>query len=228
METIIAGFQTGMLLDVGRYEEAEALCADLLGPQRPMLVVPGMILAQMSLSQSLTRRGEYASARTHLNELIPLARRFGGSLFFAPALAAQAELEQTQGNLVAAREAMRESLATCLATGAVAHATRVLGTAVRLLAEPECMSLVELTRRNASRHPSFQAHLSDADAVLSGDPEMFDSAAGQFRNLGLRYQEARCLLEARQLERAASMLKELGLEAGPLGARLAELRHHDA
>ena len=70
------------------------------------------------------------------------------------------------------------------------------------------------------RDPAFQAILDEVEGVLHGDRDRFAQAAEIYRSFELPYQEARCRLEAGDLDRARELIRRFGLENGPLGARL--------
>jgi hypothetical protein len=65
--------------------------------------------------------------------------------------------------------------------------------------------------------------VDEAEGVLHGDRERFAKAAEIYRSFELPYQEARCRLEAGDLDRAGQLIRRFGLENGPLGSRLREI-----
>jgi hypothetical protein len=67
------------------------------------------------------------------------------------------------------------------------------------------------------------AAVAEAEAWLSRTPQAFAEAARHYAALKMPYEEARCQLEAGDLERARDLITRFRLEKGPLGARLNEL-----
>ena len=221
-EWFIAGNQAVMLCDLGRYSEAEELAREILGPQRAVCGTDGTVNAALPLSQVLVRTGRYEEALQLLDEILPLARQVGGTELLEPILIAQAELEEGRGNLAAARQSLSEASRLVLATPAVAHWFRTVVPAARLMTRREAEDVLERVRRYAT-HPGFRARVVEAEATLARDPDRFRKAAEQYGELELPYPEARCRLECGDLERAREIVDKLGLQDGPLGARLREL-----
>jgi adenylate cyclase len=216
-ETIIAGAEAAMRAELGQYDEASAICSEILDPQQPVVVAPSIFLASLALAQSSTRRGRYAEARELLDRLVPRARRFGGSLFLAPALAAESELEQARGNREDAQSAISEAAEIVMGSGAITHALRILFAAGQALPRNRAEQLLTWGRRFAPRHEGFEAHLLELDALIHQDSRAFASAARLYERLQLPYQEARCLIEAGDIGRAEAIVKRFGLQDGPLG-----------
>lgn len=218
-EWFIAANEASMLAELGQYEDAEDLSREMLTSQRSVLGAAGIVSAGKGLALVLVRRGRYEEARELMDELLPLARRIGGGEYLAPALVEEAELEEARGNVAAARQAVAEAVQIVLDTPSVEHWFHTLVSAVRLLPEEQSVDLFQRVRELA-RHPSQEAILTEAKALLRDDPEMSQTAADLYASLELPYQEARCQLEAGDLDRAAKIIKRLGLEEGPLGARM--------
>jgi hypothetical protein len=109
-----------------------------------------------------------------------------------------------------------------LASSTVVHGIYVLVAAAAL----EAARLLELLDRfrTGGRDAVFLGPLAEAEAWLSADREGFARAADLYASLELPYQEARSALEAGQAERAGEIIRRFGLEDGPLGARLQQLR----
>ncbi|MGH9167493.1 MAG: adenylate/guanylate cyclase domain-containing protein [Acidimicrobiia bacterium] len=218
-EWFIAGNEAGDLVELGRYEEAESLCRQMLGEQRPVLGVPGTVNALGTLASSLIRRGSYEEARRITDELLPLARRMGGSEYLAPNLIEEALLEEARGNPAAARQAAAEAVSVVLDTPSLQHGFRILVPVVYLLPPEETAPFRQ--RLAALRdHPSQVAILTEAGSIVQGDRSLFAQAADLYGALDLPYQEARARLGAGDLERARRIIERFGLEEGPLGARL--------
>jgi hypothetical protein len=70
------------------------------------------------------------------------------------------------------------------------------------------------------KDPSQEAPLIEARAILDGDAAGHVRAAEIFASLQLPYQEARCRIQAGQLDRAHEIIERYGLKDGPLGALL--------
>ena len=86
-----------------------------------------------------------------------------------------------------------------------------------------CETRKRRTPHSLPHHPSFEARLTEADALLGEDQALFARAADLYRSFGAAIDEARCRLEARDLERAGELIRQCGIEGGPLGSRLDEL-----
>lgn len=222
-EMFIASNEAGALTDLGRYEDAEALAAVALTEQRAMKGVPGIVNAGSVLVVVWTRRGRYDEARAVIDDILPLARGLGGTEFLSLTLGLEAELEWARGNVAAAGQAMVEATEMVLAAPTVWHVVQLLALAARLLPPERARELVDRVRP-AARDPSWEAVLAEAEAILEQDHARFARAAELCASLELPYQEARCRLEAGELDRAAAIIKKFGLENGPLGARLRSRR----
>ncbi len=222
-ELLLAAREAEMLAWGGDYVGATALCHEILGPRRPLLVVPGVIFANLTLALVQTRIGRFAEARDALDAAMPLARRIEGSMFLVPALWREAELEEANGNLASARLAMREAADLGLASPSLAHVVWLLVPAARLLDGESARRLLEHVAPAAS-HPAFDAHRLEARAVLDADPGAFLKAGDLYASLGLRYEQARCLLDAGEVASAAAIVHDLGAEQGPLGRMLETAR----
>ncbi len=222
-EQFIASNEASALADLGRYEDAEALARESLAEQRAMKTAPGTVNAGSVLGVVWTRRGRYDEARAVMDDILPLARGLGGAEFLSLTLNMEAELEWARGNVAAARQAMAEAADVVLAPPTVWHVIQLLALAARLLLPERVRELLDRVRP-AIQDPSWEAVFTEAEAVLEADPARFARAADLYASLELPYQEARCRLEAGELERAAEIIGKLGVENGPVGARLRELR----
>jgi tetratricopeptide (TPR) repeat protein len=220
-EWTVASFEAGMLAELGQFQEAEALCREIMGPQRAVTAGPALVFAGSYLGAIMIRLGRYEECRQLLDDVLPLARRIGGSKFLAPALMDDGELEEARGNFAAARQAISESVRVALSGSAAAHWFRPLVAAARLRV-PESGEILERVRDRAT-HPSLQAPLTEATALIERDADLFAEAGDLYASIELPYQEARCRLEAGDVEKGRDIIVRLGLHGGPLGRRLKEL-----
>jgi tetratricopeptide (TPR) repeat protein len=195
------------------------MCRDLLGARRSVLGVPGTSNAGWVLSRILTCTGRYDEARDVLDEVIPLARRLTGAEYLAPVLVTETELEEARGNLAAARQAIREAVEVELEEPGIAHWVKPIVPVCRLLPEDEARRLIEAPP-TPPRDPSHEAPLIEARAILDGDLSGHAGAAELYGSLELPYEEARCRIQAGQLDRAHEIIESYGLKDGPLGALL--------
>jgi adenylate cyclase len=222
MDQFIRANEAGSLIELGRYEDAEALAREAMGEAQATGAAPGAVNAGMTLTMVATRKGRYDEARRILDEILPLARGLGGTEFLLQALAVEVELEWGRGNLATAAQSLAESIELVFESVTVIHALYVLVPAAALGAT----RVGELLNRvRTSGHDTvFRAVLAEAEGWLSGDGARFTEAADLYASLELPYQEARAALGAGQLDRAESIIKRFGLENGPLGTRLRELK----
>jgi tetratricopeptide (TPR) repeat protein len=221
-EWFIATNEAWILAELGRFDEAEALCREVIGNQRDVVGVPGFVNAGNALAWLLLRRGRYGEARAVLDEVVPEARRVGGPLLFSRVLVVEAELEEARGNQAAARQAAAEAVDVVGTDFSPVYVAPVVPTAVRLLPPPAASALVERLRPYAST-PAFEAPVAEADGWLGDDAKASARAADLHQSFGAVYDEARCRLTAGQLDRARELIEGFGLEAGPLGRRWREL-----
>jgi ATP/maltotriose-dependent transcriptional regulator MalT len=192
------------------------VCRDVLASQRDVVGVPGFVNAGNALAWLLTCRGRYAEARALLDEVIPDARRIGGPELLSRVLVVEAELEEGRGNMAAAQQAAAAAVDVVTEDFSAVYAGQVVPVAVRLLAADRASALVDLLRPYAA-HPAFEARVAEADGVLRGDVASSARAADLHASFGAVCDEARCRLEAGQLDRARQLIEGHGLEAGPLG-----------
>ena len=222
-EWFIAANEAQALLELGKYEDAEALARDSLSEARSMGAIPGVVNAGTMLADTYMRRGRYDEARGLLDEVIPLSRGLGGSEFHSLTLKAEAELETARGNRAAARQAIEEAVAIATATPDQAHLCLMLDLAAHLMDPDRAHELIDRVRPVAA-DPAWQAAVAEASAIVAGDRELAATAADLYASLDLPYHEARCRIEAEDADRAAEIVRRFGLENGPLGARLREQR----
>jgi adenylate cyclase len=221
-EWVIATREARMLVDQARFEEAEQLCREMLGPNRTVLVAPAVVFAGLALSEALFRQGRYDEARLAIDELLPGARRIGGGMFLAPALTAQAEVEEARGNGAAARQAIAEAVTVVADAPSTVYPFVPLVPAARILGAQEVRPMLERERNGAGRHPSLQARLWEAEGILSANKTLLTKAADAYASLRLPYQEARARIAAGGLAQASIIVEEHGLQEGPLGAALSK------
>ena len=144
----------------------------------------------------------------------------GGAEFLAPLRHNEAKLEYARGNLAAARQAIREAIEIALATPAVIHWLHPLPEAARLLEENEVEELLERVRGVPS-FPVGDAERAEAEGIVKRDASRSREAAAMYQSLAMPYEEARCRIDAGELERARALIEEFGFSEGPLGRALA-------
>jgi tetratricopeptide (TPR) repeat protein len=222
IEQFIRANEAGALLELGMYEDAEALAKESLDDARGMGAAPGMVNAGMTLAWVAIRKGRFDEARRFLDELLPVARGLGGTEFLMQDLAVEVDLEWSRGNLAVAAQSLAEAIDLVLDSSTIIHTLYVLVPAAALRADrlPELMDRV----KGRGQDSVFEAALAEAEGWLSSDRDRFARAADLYASLELPYQEARAALRAGQLDRAETIIQRLGLENGPLGARLAAVK----
>ena len=220
-EWFIAANEAGMLIELARYDEAEALARQAL-ESHAVLSIPGQVNAKIVYADLLIRQGRYAQARGLIDECMPLARRIGGAEFLTPALVIEAALDQALGSTASARQILGEAIDIVLATPSMVHLAPPLAAGARLL-PPERISPLLERARSSSGNPAMTAAVAEAEAWQARTPVSFAEAAQRYAEMKTPYQEARCQLEAGNLERAQELITRFRLEKGPLGTRLNEL-----
>ncbi len=220
---VIAANQSIMLAELARFEEAERVAHEVLGPLRSVTVGPGLLFAGYGLGLSLLRRGRYLECRSLLDEMLPMARRIGGTMFLCTIPVLEAELEDVLGNHATARRAATEAVASALDGSAVADWFLPLITAARLGSIEGFETLLAAARKHAT-YPALSAALAETEAVLSGGRAEFGLAAELYAELELPYQEMRCRLEAKDANAAKALINRFGLENSPVGSRAAGAR----
>jgi len=221
-EAFLAANEASFLVGLGRHQEAERICRDLLGPRRAVQNMPGIVNASRILASVLIRRGSSEEARDVLEAVKLFARRVGGEFHF-PILALEAELEAARGNAAVARHAMAEAAGLALETSAIIYWLRVAVPSAMYLSREEATSVLDRCRYLAERHPAYEARVLEASGWIDNDLEMFRQAADLYASLDRPYEEARCRLECGDLEEAGRIITALEVEDGPLGQRLREL-----
>ncbi len=219
-EWAVACKEAELLMAVGRYEDALDLSAEALGDYRPVLIRPALVWAGGARAWALVRRGRYDEAKPHIDDILPIARRIGGSMFAPIPLLVMAELERAQGNLVAARAAIVEGLDSVIGTTATANRCRLLPAVARLV--PDRLGELLEGTSPVPEDTLFSARVAEAEGLSRGDPARLLDAADQYAKLQLPYEEAECAIQAGDLGRARRIVHEFGLEAGPLGGLLAQ------
>ncbi|HEY1332516.1 MAG TPA: BTAD domain-containing putative transcriptional regulator [Actinomycetota bacterium] len=215
-EWVLAALEASMLVEVGRFDEAEHLCREILGPRRSLLISPGITVAGTTLALACIRTGRFREARATLQEVLPSVRRGQMALFLYRALGVEAELEEAEGNVAAARLAITEGVRVALETPSVTPCARLLVTATRLVPD-QAAALRERVEPHAKDHVSIGVALTESAAIVDGDASLFAEAAAMYDAMSLPYQAARCWAAAGDVERADQLTTRFGLEPGPLG-----------
>jgi adenylate cyclase len=221
-EVFHAGNEAGMLIDIGRLNEADELTAQVLSEQHPGSSGVSVGNAAIQRLKLLIRLGRYDEARTLLDETGPLVRAMGGPEYQGAAFRLEAELEDARRNVAAARQAARDGRDYFLTAPAQTEWLWFLPLAARLLPRDELAEMLDQLG-DVPPIPIFQARLAELEAALDRNPEAARRAADLYREVGMPYEEALCRLDAGELERARELMEAFGFEKGPLGARLAEL-----
>jgi adenylate cyclase len=219
-EETLAGKEAWILGQLGRHSEAAEACRGVVQARRAVRVVPGYLFSGFALAQIAIRRGRLQEARATLDDVLPHARRIGGGMFLLPALTLEAELEEVRGNPASARLSAGEALELALKTPSVLHAFFALVPVARILADDVGPLLDRLAA--VGPHPYLDARRTEARGILGADSALFAAAADVYASLELPCEEARCRLDAGELDRATELIDRFGLQKGPLGARLAE------
>jgi hypothetical protein len=94
--------------------------------------------------------------------------------------------------------------------------------ASRLLPAERVGHLLDRVRPDLG-NPLMRATVLEAEAWIGGKAAAFWDPAERYASLKMPYEEARCRLEAGEIDTAGALIKQFGLEKGPLGARLREL-----
>jgi adenylate cyclase len=218
-EWFVATNQAWVLAELGRFDESDALCREILATQRVVVGVSGFVNAGNALAWMLLHRGRLDEARGLLDEVVPEARRIGGPLLFSRVLVVEAELEEARGNNAAACQAAAEAVDIVAADFSPIYAVPVVPPVVRLLDSGAAGAFVDRLRAYSSV-PAFAAPVAEADGVLNGDRAASARAADLQGSFGAVCDEARCRLAAGQLDRASALIERFGLGAGPLGTLL--------
>jgi adenylate cyclase len=220
-ESFIAGNEARSLLGLGKYPEAEELARATLVTERSLGSPPGIVNAGNVLGVALTRTGRYDEARRIFDEILPLGRGVGGTEFLAPLLTDIALLEAARGNPAVCRMFAQEALGMLHTASSTFHIVRLLPSLAGLLPE-EVPNLVARCKP-AARHPSWHASIAEAEAWSARSARLFLEAAGIYHDFESPYEEARCRIEAGDLDKGAELLDLYGLQSGPLGDRMRRL-----
>jgi hypothetical protein len=221
-EWYVASNEVWVLAWLGKLDEGEVLAREILDTQSGVVGVPGCINTGTALAWMLMCQGKCDDARRLIDEMDGPARDLGDPEQLSVLLAVEAELEEACGHVEAARHAAAAAVKVAIDTTSVALAAYVAVPGVRLLGRGGVGALLDQLR-SLDDQPSFRAKLTEADALLSGDAALFAKAADLYCSLGAVLDEARCRLEAGDLEQAGELIRKCGVERGPLGARLARL-----
>jgi tetratricopeptide (TPR) repeat protein len=220
-ESFIAGNEARSLLGLGRYVEAEELARKTLVFERSLSGAPGIVSAGNVLGGVLYRTGRYSEARRIYDEILPHGRRVGGAEFLARLLIDIAELQENLGNSTVARTHASEALALLRDASSLFHLVLHLPAIAQLLPH-EAPSLIARCRP-AARHDSWRACLAETDGWIGHDVRTFHEAADIYERLHSPYDEARCRLQAGDIDRGAQLVETYGLQEGPLGNKLQTL-----
>lgn len=222
-DAFIAGQEALSLVELGRLDEGEDVSRSLLA-QPGVLGVPGLLAASSPLIESLLRRGRYDESRRVLDDVLPLA--LGSTRQdISNIRGLEATLEEARGNHAAARRAVAE-VVTTMGDEISDNDLYALPVMVRLLGRsPETERL--LAHEATLQNDIDRARLAECEGWLTGDRDRFREAAEGYARLELPYQEARTLVQAEELERAAAIVERLGVENGPVGTALKEARRAD-
>jgi adenylate cyclase len=215
--TLVSSTSTA-LMELGRYEEAERLALELLGPRRGTTIELATLHAGAALSQAWLRTGRYDDAERMLQEILPRARRMAAPGFSGAVLVCWAELLEATGRTADAAEPLSELLALAPPGGPIQYRSWALVPASRI-APSLAGGLIEELRERVDE-PAKQVVLTEARGNLSGDRSAIHDAAEAYAVMGMPYQEARCRLEAGEIGRVRELADGFGLAAGPLGAKL--------
>jgi adenylate cyclase len=218
----IATYLAISLADLGLLDEAEGIVDHVLQELRGVFGGPGTVRAGTLKATILCRRGSYDEARKLLDEVVPLARGIGGPEFLGIPLTQEADLEHARGNRGSARQAALAALGVVSAEPGAFYQVEVLPVLARVLGA-EVAPLLEQVR-DLSLSPLQKAHVAEADALLARDPARSREAAELYAGIPMPYHEARCRIDAGDVERARELVERLGVPAGPLGQRLQEPR----
>jgi adenylate cyclase len=218
-EWFIAMNEASALLNLGEYDAAEQITREILGPQRGVIAMSGLVDAGITQATVDLHHGRQDEARRVLEEMEPLARRVGDDSLYG-ILVLRAQLEEAAGNLAAAKLPIREALAEVEANPGRGHwrGTRGgLDVGARILTPDELEPILESVRPYANS-PSSRARVLEAEATT--DRAKLLEAAALYHSLELPYAEARARVAADDFDAAAEIVERLGVEESPVGRRL--------
>ncbi len=222
-----AGNEAGILIDLGRLDEADALTAEVLGEEHPGSSGVAAGNAAIQRLKLLIRRGRYDEARALLDEMGPLIRRMGGPEYLGASLALEAELEVARGNVAAARQAAKDARSYLITAPSQVEWLSFLEIGVQLLPRDEVIEMLDsLGEVGAEVGP--RAGLAEVRATLEGDAVGARRAADLYREAKMPYQEARCRVAAGELERARELVERFGFSDGPVGSALSSAERSEA
>jgi class 3 adenylate cyclase/tetratricopeptide (TPR) repeat protein len=213
-EVILASLRAILLMEQCGYRDAERLCHELLESRRSVLTPPAVVFTGLGLISARVRQGHLHEASDSVEEFLPVARRTGHSLFLAPMLVAQAELEEARGNLATATLSIQEAVSLVLDGSATAHCFTPLVQASRILGPDGTNPLLDRCR-TAAIHPGSRAMVLEATGILEHDPETMVEAASVYGEVGLFYQQARALAAAGQNSQSAGIALAQGFVLSP-------------
>jgi adenylate cyclase len=213
-EVILTSLRAILLMEQCKFQEAEGLCHELLESRRSVLTPPAVVFTGLALIPTLVRQGRLREASDAIEEFLPVARRTGHSMFLAPMLVAQTELEEARGNLAAAALSVQEAVSLVLEASATAHCFTPLVQASRVVGSEVTNPLLDRCR-TAATYPRFRAMMLEASGVLDHDKGSLLEAASLYGELGLFYQQARALTEAGQNSQSVELAAAQGFVLSP-------------
>jgi tetratricopeptide (TPR) repeat protein len=223
----------GMLLDLGRWDEAVALADEAIAWD---LAHGGDYLAigcRRYLTQILAWQGDVTAARSLATRVLPRAREIDDLQQLVPALVNAAVVEHAAGNPTAAAALATEAIqVTAERAGGMRFRGQHLADLVRIVAAPDpalARDLIETAQPTATRYRLAAATAGAVLAEATGEPEeaaaRYAEAADGWKTYGQVLEHALALLgQGRCLTRLADPAAPFSLRAAAdllatLGAR---------
>ena len=179
---------------------------------------PATLHAGAALAQAYIRTGRYLEAERMLDEMIPRGRRIAAVGFSGAMLVSWAELLGATGRASRAVDPLSELLQLAPVGGPIQFRFWALVPASRFSTSLAGPLIDELGGH--IDEPAKAAVLKEAQGFVARDLASIHDAAEMYAAMGMPYQEARCRIDAGELERARELVDRFGLGAGPVGARL--------
>jgi hypothetical protein len=156
-------------------------------------------------------------ASAAVKAFLPVASRFGGSVFLAPFLTAQGEVESLRGERAEAERVLREAVEIVSSGGSRTHAFVPLVPAARILPGVEVVSLLDRCRELGELLglPVFGAAVKEAEGLLAGDGQAIAEAARLYGEAGLPYRQAVALAAAGSSDEARTIVERIGAVLPP-------------